>query len=77
MRSAASIQAEIDAWEAALLAIAQSGGISKYNRNSGQGGQSVERLTPAQISARIRDLEGQLADAQDEGRPPTSVGMDR
>ena len=62
-RSADEIQLEIDAWNAALLQMATNGGIAEYSMDTGQGRQSVKRLTLSEINATIRQLEGELNDS--------------
>lgn len=77
MRSAAAIQADLDSLYAARSVAIANGGIVEYSRDSGQGRQSVKRMSILELNRAIRDLEAELADAQDEGRAPTSLGWDR
>ena len=74
-RSADEIQLEIDAWNAALLQMATNGGIAEYSMDTGQGRQSVKRMSVSEIQARIRQLESELNEAQNGG--PVFLTFDR
>ena len=76
-RPVAAIQADLDSLDAMRTAAIANGGIYEYSKDSGQGRQSVKRLDLLQIGKARRELEAELADAQAEGTPPTSIGWDR
>lgn len=73
-RSAAAVQADIDALCAMRTAAIAAGGIYEYQIDSGQGRQTVKRMTVLEIGRAIRDLEAELLDASGNTFP---VRLDR
>ncbi len=64
-RSAAAIQSDLDGLYAMRSAAIANGGIYEYSMDSGQGRQSVKRMTLLDINHAIRDLEAEQLDASD------------
>ena len=66
MRSATDIQLDLDAFYA-LRRTVGTNGIAEYSVDSGQGRQTVKRLTLSEINTTIRQLEAELIDASSDG----------
>ncbi|MBL8966886.1 MAG: hypothetical protein JNG85_07750 [Spirochaetaceae bacterium] len=66
-RAASAIQADLDGLCAMRSAAIANGGIYEYSIDSGQGRQSVKRMTLLEIGKAIRELEAELLDASDTG----------
>ena len=74
-RPADQIQLDLDAFYTLRRNAALNGGIAEYSMDTGQGRQSVKRLTLSEINATIRQLEGELNEAQNGG--PVFLTFDR
>jgi hypothetical protein len=70
------IESDLAAFRALRTKAAISGGIAEYSVDSGQGRQSVRRVTLSEINVTLRVLEAELLDAQTDGGP-LSITFDR
>ena len=66
MRSPADIQLDLDAFHD-LRRTAAISGIAEYSMDTGQGRQTVRRLTLSEINQTIRMLEAEALDASSTG----------
>ena len=75
-RTVDAVQADLTAFYSLRSQAAANGGIAEYSMDTGQGRQSVRRITLPDINATIRQLEAELLDAQSDGGP-TIITFDR
>lgn len=75
-RSVTAIQSDLDAFYALRTQAATNGGIAEYQIDSGQGRQSVKRITLGEINSTIKALNEELAEASGDFSSFT-VGLSR